>query len=315
MGAIHNKLVSVIIPVYNVEKYLDKCIKSVAEQSYSNLEIILIDDGSTDDSALIIDKWAERDERIKVMHLEHRGVSNARNAGLEIMSGDFICFVDSDDYVGRTFVEDLVEVIIRTGTDIAFCDIESERLSESEAIHKKADVISIEECRRFLYNPLSREYVEMVVIWNKIYNSKLFENLRFEEDKIHEDDFLMNNFMYKLSGMGYVDSKNYYYRYNSEGITGEKNCYNIEHLNIIDAYEDRISFALDNSDGEFATVTFKWALLKLVDYYRHGDIAMKNTVKGKYKKLFKKHSKMLTAKQRVKYGLFVISPNTYCSIF
>ena len=114
-----DKLISVIVPVYNVEKFLDKCISSIVNQTYKNLEIILIDDGSTDESVQICDKWQEKDNRVRLTHKENTGVSDTRNIGLEKTTGEYICFVDSDDYIEPDYIENLYKSLTENNADIA----------------------------------------------------------------------------------------------------------------------------------------------------------------------------------------------------
>ena len=114
-------LVSIIIPVYNAEKYLSKCLDSVINQTYSNLEIILVDDGSTDRSGIIYDEYAGSDKRIKVIHNTNSGVSNARNTGIRICKGDYVAFIDSDDYVDKIYISSLLEPLMKDDYDIVFC--------------------------------------------------------------------------------------------------------------------------------------------------------------------------------------------------
>ncbi|SEL73328.1 Glycosyltransferase involved in cell wall bisynthesis [Butyrivibrio sp. ob235] len=309
------KLVSIIIPVYNVEKYFNECIESVVKQSYRNIEIIIIEDGSSDSSVSICDNWAENDSRITVIHQEHKGVSGARNVGLDRAKGDYICFVDSDDYVTDNYIEDFVRKIEEVGSDIVFCDINTTRLPKPIYSMQSDQVFSADEFRRFLYNPFSREYVEMVVIWNKIYKRRLFDNLRFEENKIHEDEILMNNFFYTVSQMGYLAAKNYFYRYNRDGITGENNAYKTQHINAVEAYEDRIDIAIKHNDREMAEATLKWTFLKIIDFYKNGNEDMKKMAKEKYVDIFSKYSYLLNAKRYIKYRLFMISPVAFCKLF
>ena len=115
------KLVSIIVPIYNVEQYLDRCIESLVTQSYINLEIILIDDGSKDTSGDICDLWAQRDKRIRLVHKENGGLSDARNKGLDIATGDIISFIDSDDYISKYFYEKLINIMEQTDSDIVEC--------------------------------------------------------------------------------------------------------------------------------------------------------------------------------------------------
>ena len=120
MSEPNNSLISVIVPIYNVEKYLDKCVESIVTQTYKNLEIILVDDGSPDRCPEICDKWAEKDERIKVIHKKNGGLSDARNEGYAVSSGEYISFIDSDDYIDREFYA-ILSNALDNGTDIAEC--------------------------------------------------------------------------------------------------------------------------------------------------------------------------------------------------
>ena len=116
-------LVSIIVPVYNVERYLNRCIKSIITQEYKELEIILVDDGSLDGCPLLCDKWAEQDKRIRVVHQANSGLSAARNTGLEMMSGEYIAFVDSDDYLDSRYVDSMLSAIISGKANMAICSI------------------------------------------------------------------------------------------------------------------------------------------------------------------------------------------------
>ena len=133
------ELISVIIPVYKVEKYIERCITSVKKQSYFNIEIILVDDGSPDNCGIICDKYAETDSRIKVIHKKNGGLSDARNAGLDIATGQYICFIDSDDYIEKDTLKDMYNNIVMTRADITICnyytvDSEGNKQWESENI-------------------------------------------------------------------------------------------------------------------------------------------------------------------------------------
>ena len=127
------KLVSIIVPIYNVEQYLDRCIESLVTQSYINLEIILIDDGSKDTSGDICDLWAQRDKRIRLVHKENGGLSDARNKGLDIATGDIISFIDSDDYISKYFYEKLINIMEQTDSDIVECQFK--KFNENERVN------------------------------------------------------------------------------------------------------------------------------------------------------------------------------------
>ena len=118
-----NSLISVIVPIYNVEKYLDRCVESIINQTYKNLEIILVDDGSPDNCTQMCDDYAKKDSRIRVVHKENGGLSDARNAGMEVATGEYVSFIDSDDYISLDFYETLFQTMIDNDSDIVECSV------------------------------------------------------------------------------------------------------------------------------------------------------------------------------------------------
>ena len=310
-----DKLISVVIPVYNQEKFIDGCIEAVVSQNYKNIEIILIDDGSSDSSGDICESWKGKDSRIIVSHQDNKGLSAARNAGIDLAKGDFISFVDADDCIKKSFLSDLVMAIRLTGADLAFCDIDSSRLGESEKDVSEPVTLSRKECMNILYDPDSREYVEMVVAWNKLYRRELFYEHRFEIGRFHEDEFMINQLIYSIDKAVYVPSKNYIYRDNEDGITGANNVGDIRHLHVADAYIQRIDMALENGDRDFAAITLKRILLKLMVFTKSNNCDLSRLAKEKYAIIFSEYKGLLTRKQFLKYGMFIICPGIYNRVF
>ncbi|SCZ80177.1 glycosyltransferase family 2 protein [Pseudobutyrivibrio xylanivorans] len=312
-----NKLISVIVPVYNVESFLDQCVTSIINQTYSNFELILVDDGSKDSSGAICDEWYKKDSRIKVIHQSNGGLSAARNSGLDQAKGDYVCFIDSDDFVKENYLEAFMITMSKTDADIAICDIISAKLAEPEKPLDSVIQFTAKECRAWLTNPIAREYVLMVVSWNKMYKRELFNELRFEKGKLHEDEFMINKLLRMVNKVTFVPVKSYVYRNNEESITGKNNNNDIRHLHGIDAYVERIKSALEDEDDdkEFAAITLKWALLKLADFYRNGNPSMQNAVKKKYDAIFNEYQWLLTDKQRLKYKVFTVTPGLFCKKF
>ena len=181
-------LISIIIPVYQVEKYLDKCIASVVNQTYTNLEIILVDDGSPDNCPAICDAWKERDPRIKVIHQENGGLSRARNEGLKIATGEFIGFVDSDDWIELNMYRILLDLIVEHDADIAICDSlnESEDSQVTIPISKQPVIktYTVEEAMKML---LLCNNMIRINVWNKLYRKNILGNIQFPIGKIFED--------------------------------------------------------------------------------------------------------------------------------
>ncbi|SHJ33447.1 glycosyltransferase family 2 protein [Pseudobutyrivibrio xylanivorans] len=313
-----NKLISVIVPVYNAEKFLDYCISSIMKQTYQNFELILIDDGSKDSSGAICDEWYKKDSRVKVVHQSNSGVAATRNKGLDMAKGDYICFIDNDDFVKENYLETFIIAMNKTNSDIVMCDIASVKLSEAETPLDKVIQLDPKGCLSWLTNPISREYVIMVVLWNKMYKRNIFTDLRFEKGKFHEDEFMINNILRTVEKVTFVPLQNYVYRTNETSITGEKNKSALYHLEFVDAYIERIKIANElDEDGEkdFVLSLVKWIFIKLAQYYKDGNVNMQNAVKKKYAEVYAEYSHLLSDKQKAKYKMFTISPGLFCKTF
>lgn len=186
-----NEKISVIVPVYNVEKYLEKCVDSLINQSYKNLEIILVDDGATDSSGTLCDKLQKKDERIKVIHKVNGGLSDARNAGLDIATGEYIAFLDSDDYVHKDLYSSLYTLMKDNDCDLGICNyvyVDEEGNSIAPVSDTlKDEVINRDEVIDKLMTKLNFYYV---TAWNKLYKKSVLDNIRFPKGKIHEDEYV-----------------------------------------------------------------------------------------------------------------------------
>lgn len=207
-----SKLISVIIPVYNVEKYLEKCIDSVLKQTYSNLEIILVDDGSKDNSGKICDEYAEKDNRIKVIHKENGGLSDARNTGIKNSTGDYLSFLDGDDCLKLDFYEYLADLMKNEKYDIAECkflripvekieNVQEILMQENSLRQIKAIEQTREQALEELYGFYLNPYVNKVVVWNKLYKRELFDNIEFPIGRFHEDEFTTFKVLDKIKYM------------------------------------------------------------------------------------------------------------------
>lgn len=223
----NKELISVIVPVYNVEKYLKYSINSILNQTYKNLEIILVNDGSTDKSEEICDEFKEIDNRIKVIHKQNGGLADARNIGITNAKGMYIGFVDSDDYIHPSFFEELYNMIIANNADIAECEflrinIDDVNNSQNiiEAENAKAEILTEIETSNnaleLLFGPRLKPYIKKVVVWNKLYKKQLFDDVKFPVGRLHEDEFttfkILNNAKTISSTNkilhGYIQTKN-----------------------------------------------------------------------------------------------------------
>ncbi len=208
------KKVSIVIPVYNVEKYISECLESLANQTYSNLEIIVIDDETKDSSGRIADSFAKEDPRFVVKHIKNRGAAGARNVGLDLVTGDYIMFVDSDDWVEPDTVEIMVNKLESTGSEMVMCQYYDEYLHCSNS-HSIVD-------EEHSYNSLEamREYInhwEYPLIWNKIYRAELIGDIRFVEGRCIDDEFFTYQLFAKIKKFFLIPDILYHYRQRKSG--------------------------------------------------------------------------------------------------
>lgn len=204
-------LVTTIIPVYNVEDYLEQCIDSVINQTYKNIEIILIDDGSTDNSGIICDKYGQRDQRIRVIHKENGGLSSARNTGLDIMEGKYVYFLDSDDYLALDLIEVYVELIKKYNADIVqgtFYEFYGNVNKEPERNNPYVDKFTTEEALRSML--LDRKLVHAAA--GSLYKSVLYNDIRFPLGLLYEDLATTYYVVAKSQKIIRCDDSRYFYR-------------------------------------------------------------------------------------------------------
>ena len=244
--------ISVIVPVYRVEKYLKRCLDSIINQTYTNLEIILIDDGSDDSCGAICDSYAAKDSRVKVIHQTNKGLSASRNIGLKHSTGDFVAFVDSDDYINSHMFEHMMDALVDNNADIVMCDFQYVYSdSTQETLEKDIKVRDIEVFAGHKAQYLMCEdYISRViytVVWNKLYKKELFEGIKYPEGRIHEDEARTHELLYKAKTICYLKKPFYYYYQRPEGIVNSSEN-SLKKLQLIDAYIDRLAFYRDNNE-------------------------------------------------------------------
>ena len=245
-------LVSVIVPVYNVERFLDRCVHSLTNQTYRRLEIILVDDGSPDGSSELCDEWAKRDERVRVIHKLNGGLSDARNAGLDTMHGDFVAFVDSDDYVEPDYVERLYAGI--GDADMSVCSIiceDSNGITQSENI-AIADVPTVIKSEEYLHRAMLDW--RLVVAWNKLYKASAWESLRFPVGRIHEDEYVLHQVADQCDTINVLPDGLYHYVANDNSITHSD--FSIKNLDRLEAWALRMKYCVDKNYRRCVVSTF-----------------------------------------------------------
>lgn len=224
--------ISVIVPVYKVEQYLNRCIRSIVDQTYKNLEIILVDDGSPDNCGAMCDLWAQKDPRIRVIHKENGGLSSARNAGIEAAVGSLISFVDSDDFLAPEVYSVLSDAIQQTGSDIAACRYE--KFTDEAAIKADSDsgeyyCLNVETAlKELIANGLVQQ-----VVWNKLYRKAVIQDLPFEIGKQHEDEYWSYQVIGRSKQLVLCDHTGYFYYQRHESIMGTQ--YSLKRLDSIEA--------------------------------------------------------------------------------
>ena len=221
-------MISVVVPVYNVEEYLRQCLDSILTQTYRDLELILVDDGSTDASGEICEEYAAKDSRVKVVRRRNGGMAAARNTGLDLVSGEYVAFVDSDDYICETMFETLRRAIVENDADLAQCNFERVKddgkpaPSRLQAPPLFDGVLSSENALEKLAGQNSFAYN---CVWNKLYKAELFKELRFPIVEICEDNFFTYKLFFACSKVAFVSEKLYRYRQNPKSITSVTNHY------------------------------------------------------------------------------------------
>ena len=260
--------ISAIVPVYKVEPYLDRCVQSVVNQTYPNLEIILVDDGSPDQCPAMCDAWAERDPRIRVIHKKNGGLSDARNAGMAAASGEYISFVDSDDWIAPEMLERLVKALERDDSDIAACAVEmvweDGRENKTLTVRKNL-VLDREEAQRALLN----ESLLKQPVWYKLYRKDIIRDIPFTVGKYHEDAFWSYQAVGQARRVSLIDYVGYYYFQRSGSIMGEK--YSLKRLDAIEAVVNRYHYF----EKEFPALAKDAKVSILNNCIYHGQMAMK----------------------------------------
>lgn len=236
--------ISVIVPVYKVEAYLDRCVRSIVEQTHRNLEIILVDDGSPDNCPAMCDAWAEKDNRVKVIHKKNGGLSDARNAGMAMATGELMGFVDSDDWIAPDMYQHLHDLMAADNSDIAACGVEMvwEDGTPSRMLTKSGCcVLNREEAMRAI---IEESWLKQPV-WYKLYKTALIRDIPFPVGKYHEDVFWSYQAVARAQKVSVSDKTGYYYFQRSGSIMGEG--YSLKRLDAVEAKYQMLSFVREHN--------------------------------------------------------------------
>lgn len=256
-----NKLITIIVPVFKVEKYLDECIKSLVDQTYKHIEIILVDDGSPDTCPQMCDEWAEKDDRIRVVHKDNKGLSSARNIGLDLAKGDYIMFVDSDDLVDTLICEKLIKILTMQNADIACCDWL--KLNEKKRFTSKINVYAGSEVFSLLYN---KKVPLIMTAWAKLYKKQIFCNVRYPLGRLHEDEVVIPQILTNCSKLVFLDENLYFNRQNEGSITKS---FSEKRLDAVWAKEKILSY-IEKNNSDYYQHALNSYLRTIAAYYSMG---------------------------------------------
>lgn len=245
-------LISVIVPVYNVDNYLRKCIDSLIVQTLKDIEIILVNDGSTDESIDICEEYKLKDNRIKVIHKENGGLSDARNKGIDIAKGKYISFVDSDDWINPQMLEKLYILASKYEADIVQGDY-IKAYDEDIIVNNISENIIKYNAEQILDELYSGNYTKNIVVWNKIYKRELFNDIRFPKGKLHEDEFTTYKILHKANLIIDSNIPIYYYRQREGSIMNSD--FNIKRLDLLEALKERKEYFIQNGLGKLSCKT------------------------------------------------------------
>lgn len=229
-------MISIIVPVYKVEKYLDKCVLSLVSQTYRDIEIILVDDGSPDECGKMCDEWAKKDARIKVVHRKNGGLSAARNSGLDVAKGDYIGFIDSDDYVDENMFSHLFDAMQKHNADIGECAYIKVNENETDVKCKESEEVLVFSNEEAMEELLRERHMHQVV-WNKLYKKEVIGTLRFKEGKINEDEFFTYRAVGNSKCVVSLYSELYFYVQHENSIMSSS--YSVKRLDAIEALKER----------------------------------------------------------------------------
>ena len=272
---VQSELVSIIVPVFNVQDYLVECVDSLLHQTYTDLEILLIDDGSTDNSGKLCDEINKEDSRIKVYHKKNGGLSDARNYGIDKANGNYLIFVDSDDFVDAGLVETLMKYSCKRDA-LVLCEFEY--VDENGSKYQEHNMLKKMTWNRqeFWMNFYNNYNAVCVVAWNKLYKKEWFDNVRFEKGKYHEDEYIIDLIVNQVNQIYCLDYVGYYYRQRIGSIMNS--VYDVRRLDGVEAQINRGKRAIQNNDMWLAEKSIVNAINNLIQGYYKLDGSVENNV-------------------------------------
>ena len=255
--------ISVIVPVYNIQMYVSMCLDSILDQVYQDFELIIIDDGSSDQSGPICEQYAQRDSRIRLVHQKNGGLSAARNVGIELATGEYLTFIDGDDIVHPDYLEHLYRGIIQHNADICMCwfrKFDIEPVSDKYTYSVKRVLTGRDACG---YIGCAQDRVSTTACM-KLYKTSLWKDIRYPVGRVHEDEAITHKLLYAAKRITELDEELYFYRTTPNSIMNSP--FSVKRYDAITAYYERYQFYLDNNEPELAEDIKKIADSQMAKY-------------------------------------------------
>lgn len=278
----NNPLISVIVPIYNVECYLKICIDSIVNQTYSNLEIVLVDDGSPDRCPEICDEYAKKDNRVKVIHQKNGGLAHARNVGIANSNGAYLTFVDSDDFVADKYIEYLYKGLVENDADISiakFCAFDKGTNLSLSNDYVDFRAITKLNCFKHYTSINTNTSMTFITAWNKLYKKELFFKTQYPEGKLYEDAFTTYKILNIASKIAVSPMKLYYYRINPQSILGQS--FREKHLEMVDAFRCGMDYFYQKGENMIAEMFLSPLLMREIYCWWGMKILSKNNCLAK----------------------------------
>lgn len=316
-------MISIIVPVYNVEKYVKRCVESILAQTYKEFELILVDDGSTDQSGEVCDSFEKCDIRIRVIHQENSGLSAARNRGLAEATGEYITFIDSDDFVDTSYLETLHQNAVKYQADVSICGfcLVWENNKTKSNYNGKCEVKQYSG-REAAWEIVANSKRSMITAWGKLYHHTLRKLLIYPEGRLHEDEFVTYKVLYQAKKVVECDMPLYYYLQRGKSIMNDG--YSKRRLDKIVALKEAIGFFENKQEIELMSYARKRYLLNIqIAWYRvkkfmPEEKTILKELNREWKTIYKQNKEKIVEKcslvDKISILVYEISPRMYCII-
>lgn len=346
-------LLTVIVPVYQVRQYLDRCIQSIVCQTYEQFQLILVDDGSTDGSGELCDRWAAKDCRIQVVHQDNGGLSAARNTGVRYAKGEALCFVDADDWIDSRYLEILYQNMKAADADVSCCafmevwedtKMDSAASEEEKILLKKAQKIDLsvsDQKKKVLKQPIEQKLpcellsgaelwrlltevgsdcssTWLIVAWNKLIRTEIAGKLSFPEGKWHEDEFYIHRLLNRTCKVVKTEDILYYYRRRKDSISGADRQRDVRHLAILEAFTERLRYCRRQRNPElYQRMVNAYRQTIIIQYHGFQKTDQAGFLRSVYRKSLWDYPLYPVKKWRLfrSYLIFLISPKLFYRIY